>query len=69
MKHEPLVLKTHLPHQQENLNSSVHEAVHMMVGFGFFQCEHGMADSSKDIQDLHRSYRSPALLMLLRFYV
>lgn len=65
MKHEPLLLNTPLSHHQENLNTSVHETLNVMGGFGFFQCEPGMADPSKDIQDLHRS---PSLLMLLRFY-
>lgn len=65
MKHEPLLLNTHLSHQQRILNSSGHETLDVVAGFGFFQPKQGMADSSKNIQDLHRS---PSLLMLLRFY-
>ncbi|KAL9852577.1 uncharacterized protein GJ701_004938 isoform 1-T1 [Geothlypis trichas] len=48
-----------------NLNSSGHETLDVVAGFGFFQPKQGMADSSKNIQYLHRS---PSLLMLLRFY-
>lgn len=61
MKHEPLLLKTHLSHQQGNLSCSVHETLDVMADFGFFQLEHSMADSSKDIKDVHRTYRSSAL--------